>query len=259
MSPTQAYIESLISIQLAYINTNHPDFIGGSAAVALLQRKHEKRRREAERSRKRQDLNVALGAMKSKDADTKKEESMISPDQTAARPIHREHALSDPNNMTRDGGFLTYFFGGHHPTNSGSPDLAIPAHSRSRSSSPTRMLDDVSLDQMTLRDGDPYATQHHSRSPEREEIEVELIRSLIHSYFNITRKSIGDLVPKTIMHLIVNYARENIQNRLVSSLYREDLFAELLAEDEHIMNERAKCKTLLDTYRKGAAVLQDIF
>lgn len=94
---------------------------------------------------------------------------------------------------------------------------------------------------------------------EREEIEVELIRSLIQSYFNITRKTIADLVPKTIMHLIVNYARENIQNRLVSSLYREDLFADLLSEDERIMNERNKCKILLDTYRKGAAVLQDMY
>ncbi len=49
MAPTQAYIESLISIQLAYINTNHPDFIGGSMAMSMLERKHEKRRREARR------------------------------------------------------------------------------------------------------------------------------------------------------------------------------------------------------------------
>jgi dynamin 1-like protein len=101
--------------------------------------------------------------------------------------------------------------------------------------------------------------QQQPAPPEREEIEVELIRSLIASYFAITRKSIGDLVPKTIMHLIVNHAKENVQNRLVSTLYKEDLFGELLQEDDQIMMERQKCKTMLEMYKKGAVVLQDIF
>ena len=34
LSPTQDMITDLIKIELAYINTNHPDFIGGSRAVA---------------------------------------------------------------------------------------------------------------------------------------------------------------------------------------------------------------------------------
>ncbi len=57
IAPTQAYIESLIAIQLAYINTNHPDFIGGAAAMSMLERKHEKRRRDAERLRRVVTLN----------------------------------------------------------------------------------------------------------------------------------------------------------------------------------------------------------
>lgn len=44
MAPTQAYVESLISIQNAYINTNHPDFIGGSAAISRLEKLHQLRR-----------------------------------------------------------------------------------------------------------------------------------------------------------------------------------------------------------------------
>jgi dynamin 1-like protein len=94
---------------------------------------------------------------------------------------------------------------------------------------------------------------------EREEIEVELINSLIQSYFGIVRKTVADLIPKTIMHLLVNYARENIQNRLVSTLYKEELFDDLLQEDEHILADRQKCKQLLDAYKKAAIILQDIF
>lgn len=43
---------------------------------------------------------------------------------------------------------------------------------------------------------------------EREKIETDLIRSLIGSYFHIVRESIQDLVPKAIMHLLVNHCKE---------------------------------------------------
>ncbi|CAN0524841.1 unnamed protein product, partial [Laminaria digitata] len=34
MNPTQTMIANLIKLELAYINTSHPDFIGGSRAIA---------------------------------------------------------------------------------------------------------------------------------------------------------------------------------------------------------------------------------
>lgn len=34
LGPTSEYVSSLIGIQAAYINTNHPDFQAGSAAIA---------------------------------------------------------------------------------------------------------------------------------------------------------------------------------------------------------------------------------
>jgi hypothetical protein len=36
VDPTKQHIERLVQCELAYINTSHPDFIGGSAAVALI-------------------------------------------------------------------------------------------------------------------------------------------------------------------------------------------------------------------------------
>ena len=49
LGPTSSYVESLISIQRAYINTNHPDFIGGGGAISDLVKKNEKKRREIEK------------------------------------------------------------------------------------------------------------------------------------------------------------------------------------------------------------------
>jgi len=74
-------------------------------------------------------------------------------------------------------------------------------------------------------------------------------RSLIASYFGIVRQSIQDLVPKAIMHFLVNHTAQQVQNRLVAALYNPDLFAEMLNEDEALVAERARVKALLDAYR----------
>ena len=47
------------------------------------------------------------------------------------------------------------------------------------------------------------------------------------------------------MHLLVNHSKDVVQNRLVSELYKEDLFGDLLYEDDGIKAEREKCEKLL--------------
>ncbi|CAN9338758.1 unnamed protein product [Alternaria alternata] len=86
---------------------------------------------------------------------------------------------------------------------------------------------------------------------EREALETELIRRLISSYFNIVRETVTDQVPKAIMHLLVNHSKDVVQNRLVSTLYKENLFQELLNEDDTVKAEREKCEKLLKTYKEA--------
>jgi len=92
----------------------------------------------------------------------------------------------------------------------------------------------------------------------REEMETNLIRSLITSYFNIVRQSIQDLIPKAIMHLLVNHTCQHVQNRLVSSLYKPELFTNLLNEDEALVAERTRVKALLDAYKDAFKTLSDV-
>ena len=92
----------------------------------------------------------------------------------------------------------------------------------------------------------------------REEVETNLIRSLIASYFNIVRQTIQDLVPKAIMHFLVNNTSQQVQNRLVATLYKPDLFGELLNEDETLVAERARVKALLDAYKDAFKTLSEV-
>ncbi len=99
---------------------------------------------------------------------------------------------------------------------------------------------------------------HPPALTEREALETELIRRLIASYFNIVRETIADQVPKAVMHLLVNHSKDVVQNRLVSELYKEGLFEELLYEDDAVRQEREKCEKLLGTYREAAKIVGEV-
>ena len=62
----------------------------------------------------------------------------------------------------------------------------------------TTKRNEVRLPQM------PSTVRQTTKMTDREMIEVEIIKSLIRSYFNIVRKNIGDLVPKTGKQYIDN-------------------------------------------------------
>jgi dynamin 1-like protein len=89
-------------------------------------------------------------------------------------------------------------------------------------------------------------------------MEITLIRSLIASYFSIVRQSIQDLVPKAIMHFLVNNTSQQVQNRLVATLYKPELFADLLDEDETLVNERTRVKALLEAYKEAFKTLSEV-
>ncbi len=76
------------------------------------------------------------------------------------------------------------------------------------------------------------------------------------SYFDIVRKNVQDLVPKSIMHFLVNQAKDNIQNELVANLYKEEYFDTLLEVTRSIKKQKQKQKqkhrSWLDGYRSSA-------
>ena len=328
LGPASNYVESLISIQRAYINTNHPNFLGAAAAMESVvsnKRDKEKKAVAAEERRKREkrrmkelgtgvngaetpeDEDEALDNVKSIHAlssrgHTVKGSRSMSP--AVGRNPENGHnssvttmngrSSSPPRSIggagnTRDS-FLNYFFGkeGGLPSAGGMNAVGGTAAAAAAGNRHVSHNQEPSFSQSIRRGDDryterasdiraPYAQDdyevarlgrdkdyndydsQYARFPptdgqgdpeltEREALETELIRRLISSYFNIVRESIADQVPKAVMHLLVNYSKEAVQNRLVSELYKEDLFGDLLYEDDGIKAEREKCEKLLGMY-----------
>ncbi|EEQ34750.1 Dynamin-related GTPase protein [Microsporum canis] len=309
LGPCSSYVESLISIQRAYINTNHPNFLGAAAAMSsVIQNKQEKEKKAAlaEEKRKRdrrrlKELGAVNGVATPDEEEENAEEkqqnlpvrghtSKVSRTQSPhpgrnaesiSSAVNGLQAASPPRLGNQHGNakdsFLNYFFG-----KDGLPGTAPPPPPSSGLSRHVSYSMEPSFSQSFRRNEvrSPstahYPTQQEEYAPseygdmslvndnaepvltDREALETELIRRLISSYFNIVRETIADQVPKAIMHLLVNHSKEVVQNRLVSELYREDLFPELLYEDDGIKAEREKCEKLLETYKEAAKIVGEV-
>jgi len=93
---------------------------------------------------------------------------------------------------------------------------------------------------------------------DKERFETELIKQLLLSYFNVVRKNVKDLVPKSIMFFLVIASKENIQNELVSALYKEELFDELLEESPAISARRKSCANMIEILRKAHDIINEV-
>lgn len=72
----------------------------------------------------------------------------------------------------------------------------------------------------------------------------DILERLISSYFYIVRKTVEDVVPKTIMHSLVNNAKNNIQHILLDKMLKG--CEGLLSESEATQQMRRETKTLME-------------
>lgn len=303
LGPTIKYVESLIEIQQAYINTNHPNFLGAAEAMALVV---EERRRLKEKELNSK-LKLATHRILNKLIHKTTEEESIAEDLDSKdldvsqidddiKPSHRRtestktalSVKSDATHHTQET-YFNYFFGKDpvmhqqqlqaqaqlHPTPFKFPHAQEPTlqfNNNFINNGNIAEMKGLSLDDHASSNGhsahghnhddyinpEPAVDDDLSDLSEREQLECELIRRLIVSYFGIVREIIQDQVPKAIMCLLVNYIKNHIQNRLVVKLYNEQYFDELLQEDETIQMERDKCVNLLKTYREASRIISDV-
>jgi dynamin 1-like protein len=304
VGPTQMWVSNLVRVELSYINTNHPDFIGGSRAVAKLMDKMAKEKEKAaidaataaasvgapnatnytakgmmtpvkERTSKEKDGDVGATPLSSSSL----EKYMVADDgysgsQAGAPPQHVVVDHGPTNNGGDTGGIMNFIFrnNNNHTSSANSATGGINSQNswnnrgggggishqgRSTTGSqygrPTGPPTIVQLPQVpdTMRQTDAPPS-------DREHVEMEIIKSLIDSYFSIVRKNYIDMVPKTIMYFLVNHVKDELQNELVSELYREAEIGFLMKEAEDIALRRKTCLEMKDLLEKALEIVNEV-
>ncbi|XP_026874651.1 LOW QUALITY PROTEIN: dynamin-2 [Electrophorus electricus] len=226
-SKTKDQVMLLIDIELSYINTNHEDFIG--FANAQQSSKVNKKRTVPNQVIRRGWLTINISIMKGgskdywfvlsaeslswyKDEEEKEKKYMLPLDNLKIRDVEKgfmstKHTFAifntEQRNVYKD---LRQI------------ELACDSQEDVDSWKASFLRAGVypEKDQVESEEGAPADT--FSMDPQLER-QVETIRNLVDSYISIVNKSIRDLMPKTIMHLMINSAKEFIHSELLAYLY----------------------------------------
>jgi vacuolar protein sorting-associated protein 1 len=90
-----------------------------------------------------------------------------------------------------------------------------------------------------------------SRHFVRSRVDFSLKELLIHSYFNIVKREMIDMVPKAITLTLVNHSKENLQRELLQELYKPEVLDDLLKESEFIVSRRKEVVSMVQALNKA--------
>uniref|UniRef100_A0A8C5FED4 Interferon-induced GTP-binding protein Mx n=1 Tax=Gadus morhua TaxID=8049 RepID=A0A8C5FED4_GADMO len=110
-------------------------------------------------------------------------------------------------------------------------------------------------DQVDNEDSAPADT--FSMDPQLER-QVETIRNLVDSYIGIINKSIRDLMPKTIMHIMINSAKDFIHSELLAYLYSAGNQSSLMEESADQAQRRDEMLRMYQALKEALNIIGDI-
>jgi dynamin 1-like protein len=89
-------------------------------------------------------------------------------------------------------------------------------------------------------------------------METRVIQNLIFSYFNIVKKNISDMVPKTVMAFLVNDSRKMAHSELVAQIYKSGDLDSLLVEDPMVVEQRDRARKVIHALRQAQEILNEV-
>ncbi|KAF7555967.1 hypothetical protein G7046_g6426 [Stylonectria norvegica] len=93
---------------------------------------------------------------------------------------------------------------------------------------------------------------------ERENIEVEVIKLLIASYYSIVKRTMVDMVPKAVMLNLVQFTKDEMQRELLENMYRTDTLDELLKESDFTIRRRKECQQMVESLAKANEIVSQV-
>lgn len=185
------------NLQMDYINTCHPNFIGGSNAleVAMQQTRSSRLSLQVSRDGLESDKGQALERSGKTRAIFGRQANGVVADQGVRVASHVEKVVPSGNTGGPSWGISSIFGGGDNRVsvkeNTASKPHSEPIHSV-----------DQSFSMIQLREP-PAVLRPSESNSEMEAVEISVTKLLLRSYYDIVRKNVEDLVPKAIMHFLV--------------------------------------------------------
>ncbi|XP_040918696.1 dynamin-3 isoform X4 [Toxotes jaculatrix] len=264
---TKDQVLLLIDIELSYINTNHEDFIGFANAQQRNTAANKKRAIPNQVIRKGW-LTINISIMKGgskeywfvltaeslswyKDEEEKEKKYMLPLDNLKIRDVEKgfmstKHIFAifntEQRNVYKD---LRQI------------ELACDSQEDVDSWKASFLRAGVypEKDQPENEEAAPVDT--FSMDPQLER-QVETIRNLVDSYIGIINKSIRDLVPKTIMHLMISSAKDFIHSELLAYLYSSGDQNSLMEESADQAQRRDEMLRMYHALKEALHIIGDI-
>ncbi|XP_055048679.2 dynamin-1-like protein isoform X1 [Misgurnus anguillicaudatus] len=230
---TNEMVHNLVAIELAYINTKHPDF---ADACGLMNNNIEEQRRNRMR-----DLPSAVP----------RDKSLKGPGGPSVSPTEQP---SGEGEGPKTGGAAQ----GEQEGGTGNWRGMLKKGEDGQGDDRSKLQSSASTQKghaVNLLDVPVPVTRKLSA---REQRDCEVIERLIKSYFLIVRKNIQDSVPKAVMHFLVNHVKDSLQSELVGQLYKSALLDDLLTESEDMAQRRNEAADMLKALQKASQVIAEI-
>ncbi|XP_036339194.1 dynamin isoform X3 [Rhagoletis pomonella] len=263
----------LIDFELAYMNTNHEDFIG----FANAQNKSENSNKTGTRQLGNQVIRKGymviqnLGIMKGgsrpywfvltsesiswyKDEDEKEKKFMLPLDGLKLRDIEQGFM-----SMSRRVTFALF-----------SPDGRNVYKDYKQLELSCETVEDVESwkasflragvypeKQVAQENGDESANEESASDPQLER-QVETIRNLVDSYMKIVTKTTRDMVPKAIMMLIINNTKDFINGELLAHLYATGDQAQMMEESAESATKREEMLRMYHACKEALRIIGDV-
>ncbi|KAF8044138.1 hypothetical protein BT93_A2198 [Corymbia citriodora subsp. variegata] len=251
LEPSETMIGHIIEMEMDYINTSHPNFVGGSKAVELAMQQIKSSRVSLPLSRQKDGIETDKAPTSERSVKSRgilaRQVNGIVPDQ-GVRPS------ADAEKVAPSGGSswgISSIFGGSDSRTSAKEISTNKAYNE-----PVHNTE-LAMSMIHLREPPTILRPSESHS-EQEAIEIAVTKLLLRSYYDIVRKNIEDSIPKAIMHFLVNHTKRELHNVFIKKLYRENLFEEMLQEPDEIAMKRKRTRETLRVLQQAFRTLDEL-